>query len=82
MATFNEILAELQMCPPQQRGPKIQALMSRIDDPLPVKKLSTAEKNLVTELRAEINQLVAQDAYANEATINANIAAIRRIEGR
>jgi hypothetical protein len=82
MATFNKILAELQTCPPQQRGPKIQALMARIDDPAPVKKLSAAENNLVAELRAEINQLVAQDAFGNDATIQANIAAIRRIEGR
>ena len=82
MANFNEILAELQTCPPQQRGPKIRALMARSDDPLPAKKLSDAEKNLVAELRAEINQLVAQDAFGNDGTIQANIAAIRRIEGR
>jgi hypothetical protein len=80
--TFSEILDDLRTCPPQERRPKIQALMASADDPLPVKKLSAVEKSLVAELRVEINQLAAQDAYANEATINANIAAIRRIEGR
>lgn len=79
---FSAILDELRTCPPQERRAKIQALAAHSDEPLPVKQMSDAENNLVAELRAEINQLVAEDAFANDGTIQANIAAIRRLEGR
>jgi hypothetical protein len=81
MQTFDEILNELKTCDPKYRGPKIAALMGRIDDPTPQKTLSQSEKDVIEDIRSEIREL-SSDPYENEHRITALVRSIHRIEGR
>jgi hypothetical protein len=80
MSLYQTALETLRTCHPADRAHHVNALLEHINEEPAPRDLNHVEKTTVADLRAEIVALQS-DPTQNDAVIQANIRAIRRIEG-